>query len=278
MKRYLIPIVTVVVVLAVAWAAFGQPEEGREGRRPGGGRGSTGPGGGRGRQTDEERARARQEQLKAIEAIEEQVAKLKAGLQAGIGAAGRGGFQDLSDEERTKLRERFTRAREEQQKAIEVIEAQIAKLKDPRQVRAKYEESIGELRAILELAGKEKAEQTAKRLEQLIARRQKEFEGGLQGPEQRRERFQRPRGEEPGRPGEGPMPGFGPEAFRRNLSPEERAKLRERFENMSEEEREKLRAEMRQRFENMSDEEKEELRSRMRERFGGSRSRQRPND
>jgi len=231
-------------------------------------------------------AGARQEQLKAIEAIEEQVAKLKAGLQADTGAAGRGGFQDLSDEERTELRERFTKAREEQQKAIEAIEAQIAKLKDPRQVRAKYEESIGELRAILGLAEKENAKQTAKRLEQLIARRQKEFEGSLQGPEQRPQRFQRPRGEEPGRGGERPMPGRGgPQGFR-DLSPEEGAKFRERFENMSDEEREKFRAEMRQRWENMSEEEREELRSRMRQRGGGSGGgfgggsggRQRPND
>ena len=78
------------------------------------------------------------------------------------------------------------------------------------------------------------------------------------------------------------------------LPPEEAAKLRERWPNMSEEEREKFTAQMRERWENMSEEEREQARERrtaemqerrarfenmpleererfMRERFGGRR-------
>ncbi len=50
------------------------------------------------------RGTGRQEQLKAIEAIEEQVAKLKAAMQS-TGREARGSFRDLSEEERAKLRE-----------------------------------------------------------------------------------------------------------------------------------------------------------------------------
>ena len=49
------------------------------------------------------------------------------------------------------------------------------------------------------------------------------------------------------------------------MSEEERAKMREKFQNMSEEERAKFREEMRGRFENMSEEERAQMRSR----FGG---------
>ena len=48
------------------------------------------------------------------------------------------------------------------------------------------------------------------------------------------------------------------------LPPEEAAKLRERWPNMSEEEREKFTAQMRERWENMSEEEREQARERRR--------------
>lgn len=55
------------------------------------------------------------------------------------------------------------------------------------------------------------------------------------------------------------------------LSPEEAAKLKEKWPNMSEDERAKFRAEMRQRWQNMSEEEKEKFKAGMRERFGAGR-------
>lgn len=54
------------------------------------------------------------------------------------------------------------------------------------------------------------------------------------------------------------------------LSPEEATELREKWPNMSEEERNKYRSEMRAKWDILSDEEKEKLRSQMRERYGRS--------
>ena len=202
MKRYLILIGAVLVVLALAWTAFGQ-REGREGR------------GRFGNLSDEERTQMRERfqnmseeerqafreqmrerfgsggrgrlgregQLKAIKAIQAQLAKLKAGIEAGTGFGGRG--QDLSDEERAKLRERFTKAREERQKAIDAIIAQVAGLQGRRQPTAEGEKliivSTGELKEIGKLAVKEKAKETAQRLERL-GRGRMGFRGRPAGP------------------------------------------------------------------------------------------------
>ena len=197
MKRYLILIGAVLVVLALAWTAFGQ-REGGERRRPAEGREARGR---FGNLSDEERTSmrerwqnmseeerekfraqmrerfgsgrrglGREDQLKAIKAIEAQLAKLKAGIEA-TGPQARRRGQDLSDEERAKLRERFTKAREERQKAIDAIIAQIAGLQGQRRPTAEGEKFIlintGELKEIQKLAVKEKATETAQRLERL---------------------------------------------------------------------------------------------------------------
>lgn len=52
------------------------------------------------------------------------------------------------------------------------------------------------------------------------------------------------------------------------LSPEEAAKLKEKWPNMSEDERAKFRAEMRQRWQNMSEQEKEKFKAGIRQRLG----------
>lgn len=157
MKRRIISIVTILVVLVVVWAAFGQQRERRQ-----------------------RSAQYRQTQLKAIEVIQEQAAKLKAGMEAMTRPEGRRSSEDLSEEERAKLRDRFTKMREERQKAVAAIEQQLARLKGQRQLKAEHEESLAELQAIRQLALKEKAEETAKSLMQLILKRNKEFEATMQ--------------------------------------------------------------------------------------------------
>ena len=181
MKRYLILAVIALVVLAASWAAFARRES-REGARS---RSPEVRAGMRERwqnMSEEEREkfraqmreRWRERQIKSIEAIEEQIAKLKAGAEATGPQAWRQ-WRELSDEERTKLREQFAKAREERQKAIKAIIAQIARLQGQRQPTAEGEEFIlintGTLKAVRELAVKEKAEETAQRLERLIAGR-----------------------------------------------------------------------------------------------------------
>jgi DNA anti-recombination protein RmuC len=159
MKKYLIPSVAILVVLVVGWVAFGQQED-----------------------TQRQRfAQFRDAQVKAIEAIQEQLTKLKAAWDeaAKERQAGRD-FQNLSEEERTKLRETFTKRREEQQKMVGTIEQQVARLKGPRQLRAEYEDSIKELTTIRDQAVSEKAPGTAGSLDKLIAKKQKQLEDTLQ--------------------------------------------------------------------------------------------------
>jgi peroxiredoxin len=141
----------------------------------------------------------RQEQLKAVEAIEELVAKLKAAIQS-TGAVDRSKWRELSEDERTKLREKMAKAIRERQTAMRAIEEQLAKFRGPGRPQAEPQPSIVELRAIHELAVKEKATQTASRLQRLIARYQRESRGGrAREPQQRPERLERPQREQPAR-------------------------------------------------------------------------------
>jgi len=60
------------------------------------------------------------------------------------------------------------------------FERQVTILKGRRQLDTEHEESIAEIQAIYALATSEKAEKTAKRLEELIAKRNKEHEDTMQ--------------------------------------------------------------------------------------------------
>lgn len=136
----------------------------------------------------------REDQYKAIKAIEEQLAKLKESLESSESEA-RPDFREMSSEERAKLREKWIKVREEQQNAIEAVIVQIAVLQGQRQPTAEGEEFIivntGELKTIQELAVEEKAGKTAQRLER-ITRGQTGLKARTQGLEQRpqRPRFQ----------------------------------------------------------------------------------------
>ncbi len=209
MKKQFCLALIAIVVLSVAWAAFAQREGGSTGRR-GGGAGMfllTPEQREKWRDmSEEERAKLREEmrqrwenmseeekekaraqmrerfggrgqrlgredQLKAIEAIEKQLANLKKGIQAQ--PTERRSFRDMSEEERNKLREEFTKAREERNKAIQAIVTQIARLQGQREP-AEGEQLLiintAQLKPIQELAVKEKAKETAQRLERLMSR------------------------------------------------------------------------------------------------------------
>jgi len=172
MKKYLTVIVVIAVALAMAWVTFGQERATGRGAGAGGGRG--------GFMTPEE-------QQKVIEAIEQQVAKLKEGLKAQPRPEG---FADLSEEEKTQLREKFTKAREARQAAIGTILAQLARLQGRMQPPAEGEQFIivntADLKAVRELAVKEKAKETEDRLTTMIERPTRGF-GGRTGGGQRGE-------------------------------------------------------------------------------------------
>ena len=149
MKRYLISTVAVLMVLAVVFTAFAQPERG-SGRRP--------------RMSQEER-------LKVIEAIEIQLAKLKEAPRIQRPA---GGFADMSEEERTKFIEQMRKVRQEQQKAFQTILAQVYRLQGRRLPEEKDLQYVIvntiDLKSIQESATKEKATETSQLIERLIAR------------------------------------------------------------------------------------------------------------
>ena len=127
----------------------------------------------------------REEQLAAIKEIEEQLAKLKAAIE-GAERPARGLSRDLSEDERAKLREKSTAAMRQRQTMIRAIEGQLARLRGPGpQIRLEPRASLGQLKAIHELAVKENATQTAGRLEKLIASYQRQPTDRTRDPEQR---------------------------------------------------------------------------------------------
>jgi hypothetical protein len=148
-------VVIAVVVGGLAWVAFGQPE------------GSTG-------KRSSRRGMWRERQQKAIAAIEEQLGKIKAGMESS--ARRPGNWRDLPEEERTKLREQFRKTRQEQLQSLVAIEEEIAKLKGRRSLTEEHEKSMSELKAIHELAVKEKATETVAHIEKLVAAKNKAFE------------------------------------------------------------------------------------------------------
>lgn len=137
----------------------------------------------------------RDEQLKSIKAIEMQLAKLKAAVEAGEPESPEQ-LRELSQEDRLKIREKTMTAMRERQMAIRAIEIELARLRGPRRPATVSEARLGELREIHKLALKEKATQTADRLDKLIMSIQR---GSVAREQKSREGNQRPRRERPAR-------------------------------------------------------------------------------
>ena len=110
---------------------------------------------------------SREDQEKAIKTIEEQVAKLKAATQVQMPE---GGFQDLSEEQRNKIRQSFT----DRRTALQAIVAQVAQLQGRRQPEGEGAQfmiiNTADLKPIVEAAEKEKAKETAQLLARLAGR------------------------------------------------------------------------------------------------------------
>lgn len=173
MKKYAIPAVIVLAVLALVLVSYGQAQD-RDSQREAM------------RQrfqnmSEEERAKfreqmrergfrgrmSREDQEKAVKAIEEQVAKLKAAIQV---ERPEGGFQDLSEEERNKLRQSFT----DRRTALQAIVTQVAALQGRRQPEAEDARFIiintVDIKPIQEMAEKEKAKETSQLLARMATR------------------------------------------------------------------------------------------------------------
>jgi len=121
--------------------------------------------------------RYREAQQKAVDAIAADAAKLKAAMaEAAERMRNRGDFQNLSEEERTKLREEFTKRREQRQAILKDIELQVARLKGSRQLRTEHREGTEALEAIKTTAESEKADKTAAAVAKLIETKQAKYE------------------------------------------------------------------------------------------------------
>ncbi|UCG59642.1 MAG: redoxin domain-containing protein [Phycisphaerales bacterium] len=155
MKRQVVSFLVVIMTLAPALTAFGQSEERRPGRAT--------------RQGQQPTQDLSKEDFNGI----------------------RERWRNMSEEEREKfraqMRQRFESMRRgtAADRQLRDVEGQIATLK------AQYEGLIGELKAVRELATKEKANETAKRLATLISQQEKQLQEKLQELEQRRQRLQR---------------------------------------------------------------------------------------
>ncbi len=223
MKRYPITICSIMVLFLFVWTALAQRPE-RPSRPP-----TTGPGDQRRDLSDQEREELRQrwqnmseeererlrnemrerfgsrggrfmsreEQLKAIETIKEQLVKLQAVIEKSNNEDWRR-LRDLPEEEREKLRNQLDKANEERQQATDAIVAQIARLQGQRPAADDEDYliiNIDDLRRVQEIADREQAEQTSRNIDRLIRRRSGSFEGRTPGdrPDRRRPDFERDR-------------------------------------------------------------------------------------
>jgi len=150
MKKRWSAAIGLVLVLAITWVAFGQA-------------------GGGGQQRF---AQMREAQMKAAAALQENAAKLRAMMDANAKAMQGRSFQDMTEEDRTKMREQ----RQEQQKLVAAMEQDLARLKGVRQMLTEEDQTVAPLKDILASAQKENAKETAAKVEKLMADRQKAFE------------------------------------------------------------------------------------------------------
>jgi hypothetical protein len=177
MKKYAIPAVIILAVLALVMVSFGQAQD-RQAMRE---RWQN--------MTEEERAAFRQQmrergfgarlsredQEKAIKEIEAQLAKLKTAIRI---ERPQGGFRDLPEEERNKIRQSFT----DRRNALQAIVTQVAALQGRRPPEAEDARfmiiNTVDLKPIQEAAEKEKAKETAELLARMASRGSGRFFGG----------------------------------------------------------------------------------------------------
>jgi hypothetical protein len=148
------------------------------------------------RERNASRGLGREGQLKVIALIEEQVAKLKAAVESM--AQGRVQYWNMSEDERAEYRKKMAQIAKIRQQAVEEIEQQLSKLKfreQRQQQEAEPRIRIKELQEIQQLAIKENATETAKKLKSFIDQYQQRQSLGIRPRlrESGRERTPEPR-------------------------------------------------------------------------------------
>ena len=150
MKRSTMIAAGILLTMTMAWVAFGQAGGGGRGGRGG----MMGP-----------------QMQKNVAELQAQVAKLKALVDEGAKAMEGKTYADLSDDDRAKMKERGT----EQQKLLVAIQQGVERLR-MRQMAVEYNQSMTALKDAQASAEKENAKETAQKLGQIIAEREKQME------------------------------------------------------------------------------------------------------
>ncbi|MHC4265164.1 MAG: hypothetical protein ACYSUK_04435 [Planctomycetota bacterium] len=153
MKKHLVPITIISLLLALTLVCFAQ-ERGSDRMR-----------------------RYRESQLASIAAIQEKLDEMKADLE---GLPEMGSWEDLSDEEREDMRDKFMQMREKRQQAMAAMGDQMTKLAGGRAYRDKHQTKIDSLNSILSLAKKEEAKETIDALEALIAQQEQKYQATVE--------------------------------------------------------------------------------------------------
>lgn len=176
MKRYVIPIGIVFAFLLISWAAFGQEQQTQ--RQPGITRRDLQNMSPEQRRQLINQMRQRRgssslrtdqpEQIKAIDAIQEQLVKYKTAVQ-NVNRQDILNFEKISEEQQNKLVQNMTKVAQERQKALTTMEEKIPVIRGRIIQNTEPFMPIRELKLIQQLAVREKAEQTAQRIERLIA-------------------------------------------------------------------------------------------------------------
>jgi len=142
----------------------------------------------------------REQQLEVVAAIQEQLDRLKAAIEA-VDPEARNRMRDATEAERAELRRKMGESMRDRYNAIGAIEQELGKLRGPSRPVFGSPPDVSDLKAIHSLAVKEKATETAKSLENLMAR----FRGPAPGrgaPDE-----PRPPRDRPGRPPRPDRPG-----------------------------------------------------------------------
>jgi len=110
------------------------------------------------------------EQLKAIKAIQDQLIRLKEAVES-LNKVDFSKFREMSEADRAEMRKELTETYRARQQALTAIREQLARLEGPRPApTALAGPSARELTEIRDIAQREKAEQTVKRLNALLER------------------------------------------------------------------------------------------------------------
>ena len=158
MKRFGLMIAAVMIVMAMALPLTAADDDAKPtAPRRGGGRGLFG-----------------QDRTKILEAIEAEIKKMKTPAE-GIPQR-REDYRNMTDAQKTEMREKFMKMREDRMKSIEIMQDQISKLKGARALTAEFDEEIKQLTAVQKLAVKEESKETAAAIGKIIDEKKQAFE------------------------------------------------------------------------------------------------------